>query len=92
MYVYVYDVYVYVYVCIYVCVYILVPKYVLSSTYNVTCMYIFRAGHLALGNQLVCSSLWEIAFPTPSFPQLPIVLYVGWCILGFPPHPLWHVH
>lgn len=34
-----------------------VPKYNLLGWYNITCMYVFRAKHLALDNQFVCSSL-----------------------------------
>lgn len=40
-----------------------IPKYNLLSSYNGTPMYIFRAGCLALGNQLVYSSLGKITSP-----------------------------
>lgn len=44
---------IYIHTC--VCVYIL--KYNLLSLYNVTCVHVFRADHLVLVNQLVCSPL-----------------------------------
>lgn len=39
-------------------------------------MYIFHAGHLALGDQLLCSLLGKNPSPTFSFSQLPLVLGV----------------
>lgn len=49
----------------------------LVQSYNATCSYIFRADHLALGIELVCSSLEKTTSPIPSFPQLPIDACVG---------------
>lgn len=40
-----------IHICI--CIYIKIPTYNLLSLYNATCMYIFRANHLALNNQFV---------------------------------------
>ena len=40
-------------------------------------MYVFRADHLALDNQLVCSSLEKMNPSTLSFASLPIVLCGG---------------
>jgi hypothetical protein len=42
-----------------------------------SCMYVFRADHLALNNQLLYSSLGKTISLEPSFPQLSNVLYVG---------------
>lgn len=42
-----------------------------------TCLCIFRACHLSLDNQLMCSSLGRIPSPALSCPQLPGVLCVG---------------
>jgi hypothetical protein len=42
-------------VCIYMYVYI--PNHNLMSPYNVSSVYVFRADHLVLDNQLVCFSL-----------------------------------
>lgn len=47
------------------------------SLFNVTCIYVSRAHHLALSNQLACYSLGKTTSPTSSFPQLPIVICVG---------------
>ena len=44
-------------------------KYSMFSAHNTTCMYVFRADHLPLGNQLMCLSL-RSASPIPSFSQL----------------------
>jgi hypothetical protein len=49
----------------------------LLSVYNVTCIYVFRADHLALDKQLVSSSLGKIISLALSIPHLPIVLCVG---------------
>lgn len=48
--------------------------YNLLSTYNVTCIYVSRAGHLSVDNQSVCSSLQRVPPSTPSFTQLLLVL------------------
>lgn len=45
-------------------------------------MYVSRAGHLVVGNQLVYSSLGKI-FPTCCIPQLPAVLCVELSLVGF---------
>lgn len=50
-----------------------VPKYNVLSVYNVVCMYVFRADHLTLDNQSVCSSLGKATSLAPNFPQLPRV-------------------
>jgi hypothetical protein len=47
------------------------------NKYSVACMYIIRADHLVLDNQLVCSSLGKTTSFAPSFLQLSIVLCVG---------------
>ena len=49
-------------------------KHSLLSLYNATCMYVFRAHHWVLDNQLVCSSSEA---SSSNFFQLPIVLCVG---------------
>ena len=59
-----------------ICIDIYISKYNLSSLYNATCMYVFRADRLALGSQLVCSLSGKTTSPTPVFPQLPVVLRV----------------
>lgn len=38
---------------------------------------LFSRHHLVLDSQLICSSLGKTTSPTPSFPQLPIVLCIG---------------
>ena len=43
--------------CIYTLVYTYIPRCKLSIQYNVTCMYVFRADHLVLDNQLRSSWL-----------------------------------
>lgn len=48
----------------------------ITSSCNATCVYIFRADHLAQDSQLL-SSLRKTTHPSSNFPQLPIVLYVG---------------
>lgn len=53
-------------------------KYNLFHLYNIICTYVFRADCLTLDNQLVCSSLGSTVSPTPSFTELPVVLYVEW--------------
>lgn len=55
------------------------------NLYNVTCVCVFRANHLALGSQLVCSSLRGTSSFIPDFPQLPIVLCLGWGLEDFSP-------
>lgn len=63
----------YVITCMYVYVYRHIPKYNLFSPRNVTCMYVFRAEHLALDKQLVCSSLGKTSSLAPSFPQFKLL-------------------
>lgn len=58
-------------------IHIYISNYSLLGPYNVTCMYAFRDGHLALDNQLVCCSFGKFTSPAPSFPQLPVVVCVG---------------
>jgi hypothetical protein len=69
--------YVYIYVYIYVYVYIYIySTYNPFIPYDLTCMYVLRAGCLAVNNQLLCSSLGKTPSPVLSSPQLPIVLCV----------------
>lgn len=63
--------YIHIQTCI--CIYIL--KYSLLSPFA-TCMHAFRADHLSLDNQLY-SSTGRTFCPTPSFPQLPVILCEG---------------
>lgn len=64
-------------ICIWI--YIGITKYNLSSPCNVACMHIFRANHLALDSQLVCSSvggpplLLPDLFSISLYPQVSIV-------------------
>jgi hypothetical protein len=53
-------VYIYIYIYIYTYTQIYISKYNLLSVYNITCMYVFRANHLVLDNQLMCSFLVKI--------------------------------
>lgn len=48
-------------------------------------MHVFRAGHLASGNQLVYSSLGKTTSPTPSSTWLPVVFCVVLRLRGFFP-------
>ena len=50
---------------IYICIYMYIPKYSLLSPCDVTCMFVSRADHLALDNQLVCSSLGRLLLSFP---------------------------
>lgn len=52
---------------------ICIPKYNLFSLYNDTCIYVFRASHLILDNQLMWSSLGKTT--SPPHPQMPSVTY-----------------
>lgn len=46
-----------------------IPKCNLFGSYNATCLHVFRADHLALDSQLVCSSLGrEGVLVLPAFP------------------------
>jgi hypothetical protein len=63
---------------------IYIIKYKLLSQY-VTCKYVFSADHLALDNQLICSSLEKAATTSANFSQLPIVLYLELRLLGLFP-------
>lgn len=63
----------YVITCICVYVYRHIPKYNLFSPHNVTFMHVFRAEHLVLDKQLVCSSLWKTSSLAPSFPQFKLL-------------------
>lgn len=56
-------------------IHICVPN--ILSLYYVTCMYIFRANHLALEDLLMCPSLGQNSSLAPSFPRFAIVLCVG---------------
>lgn len=68
-------------ICMYVDIDIL--KYNLFSPYNASYMCVFRVAHLALDNQLVCSSMRSTTSPASSSPQLPEVLCVGLSLTGF---------
>lgn len=61
-------------ICIYIHKYIRVPIYCLLSPFNVTCVNVFRADHLASENQLVCSYLGMPTSPVLRFTHLPLVL------------------
>lgn len=61
-------------ICIYIHRYIRVPIYCLLSPFNVTCVNVFRADHLASENQLVCSYLGRPTSPVLRFTHLPLVL------------------
>ena len=49
-------------------IYKYIPKHNTLSLNNDTYTYVFRADHLVLDNQLVCSSLGKAMSPTPSIP------------------------
>lgn len=66
-----------------ICMYICIPQYNLSSPYNVTCIYVFRADRLVLENELVCFSLGRATPFIHIFPRWPVVLCVGLRPLGF---------
>lgn len=57
-----------------ICIYKCIPKYILFSPHKVSRVYVFKADHLALDNQLRCSSLEMTTSPDPNFPQLSVVL------------------
>lgn len=48
---FIYKLLVYAYMDLYVCVQICITKYNLWSPYDVTCMYVFRAGNMALNKE-----------------------------------------
>lgn len=50
-------------------------KHNLHSLYDVTCMYVSRAEHLALASRLVCASLGKTTSPTSTFHQPPTVFH-----------------
>lgn len=52
------------YIILHTYIYVYIPKYVLISLYDVTCIYIFRTNYLILDSQLVRSSLVKSIFPT----------------------------
>ena len=54
--------------------------------FKVTPVYVFRADHLVLGNQLVCSSLEKTVSPIRGMSELP-VLCVGVRPCGLSPIP-----
>ena len=60
--------------CVCVCTYIFLN---LLSLYSVTCVYVFRADHLVLDNQSLCSALGKTISPALSYPQPSVVLCVG---------------
>lgn len=47
-----------------------IPRYNLLSVYNVTSMCVFKADHLTLANQMLCSSLKTDSFSC--FPNLKV--------------------
>lgn len=53
-----------------------IPKYNLFKLHNVTCVYVFTADCLKLGNQLLCFCLTCTGLHTSRFPQLPVVLRI----------------
>jgi hypothetical protein len=70
-------------VCVCVCVYEYIPKSNLLSPYNVTCVYVFRIDHLAMGEQLMC---WK----GPTLP-LPELLCCSLFCVGLKPCGLFHI-
>lgn len=56
------------------CVYMHIPKYKLYKPYNIALMYVFRTDHLALINNLVCSSMWMATSLIPGFALLLVFL------------------
>lgn len=66
-----------------ICIYMSIPQYSLSNAYNVTCIYVFRADHLVLDNQWVCSFLGRATPFIHIFPRWPVVLCVGLRPLSF---------
>lgn len=56
--------------------YMHISKYNLLDLYSVTCMYLLRADHAALADQLMCSSLGKTVSSFLSALYLPIVLCV----------------
>lgn len=51
-----------------VCIYVYTPEY--NPIPYVTCVSVFRTGHLALAHHLVCSFLRRTTSPAPSFAPL----------------------
>lgn len=49
------------------CIDIRIPKYILLGLYNVTRMYIFKADHLVVDSQLVCSPWRRLSLPLSAF-------------------------
>jgi hypothetical protein len=80
--------------CIYVYEFIYISKYILLSLYNVTCMYIFRANHLVLDKQLVCSFLEKTTLSSRRLHLLPSAVYTCLSVLcvGFMPPGFSPVH
>lgn len=58
------------------------------SLYCVTCIFVFMTDQMAVGSQLVCSSLEKNLFYTLSIPKFPVVLCVE---MGTLPSPLCYV-
>lgn len=56
-----------------------ISRYNLMSLYNLVYLYVLRADHLALDNQLLCSfwEEWPLPLP-PRFSCFPIVLWTRW--------------
>jgi hypothetical protein len=59
-----------------------------ASDLYITCMNVFRAKHLVLDNQSVCSSLRNAISPVLCIPYMLIVLCVGLRPLGLSSDPL----
>jgi hypothetical protein len=87
----------------FVCLYTHIPKYFLLMLYTISCMYIFRIDHLAVDNQLVCSSLGRTTSLTSGFTgedhlphfRLYSVFHDSLCrveaLYALSPLPVWHI-
>lgn len=53
-----------------------IPEYIPLNQHLVICIYVFKAGRLALDNKLLCFSLGQATSPPLRFPQLSVVLSV----------------
>lgn len=71
---------VYIYICIYTYICVYIHTYtcidIILSPWSVSCMYIFRADHLVLDNQPVCSSMGKKLLPALSTSLL--LLFFVW--------------
>jgi hypothetical protein len=78
-----------VYAWMYVCLYVCITKFILFNLYNVTsCMYVFKADHLVLDNQLPCSSWGKTISLTLYILSYLWYFVYSWGLVGFS-YPLW---